>query len=73
MEPLVLLSPEEGRAANIYRPKYSIASAGLEPANLVSNGKHANHYTTEATYYQSCYLLPRTVHSVQCLATGINI
>jgi hypothetical protein len=27
----------------------SITKAGFEPANLVSSGKHANHYTTEAT------------------------
>jgi hypothetical protein len=26
--------------------KYSLASTGFEPANLGSNGKHANHYTT---------------------------
>jgi hypothetical protein len=26
-----------------------IASAGFEPTNLVSNGKHANHYTNDAT------------------------
>jgi hypothetical protein len=27
--------------------KNPLFSAGLEPANLGSNGKHANHYTTE--------------------------
>jgi hypothetical protein len=25
-------------------------SAGIEPANLESNGKHDNHYTTEDDY-----------------------
>jgi hypothetical protein len=29
--------------------RISIASAGFEPANRGSNGKHAKHYTTEAT------------------------
>jgi hypothetical protein len=30
-----------------FRAKKSIASAGFAPANLESNAKHANHYTTE--------------------------
>jgi hypothetical protein len=30
----------------------SIALAGFEPANRWSDGKHANHYTTEATFTQ---------------------
>jgi hypothetical protein len=30
-------------------PLKSIASAGFQPAKLGSNGKHANHYTTEVT------------------------
>jgi hypothetical protein len=30
--------------------KKSIASALFEPANLGANVKHANHYTTEATF-----------------------
>jgi hypothetical protein len=29
--------------------KNPLPSAGFEPANLGSNGKHTNHYTTEAT------------------------
>jgi hypothetical protein len=29
--------------------KKSIALGGFEPANFGSNGKHTNHYTTEAT------------------------
>jgi hypothetical protein len=29
--------------------KKTTASAGFEPANLASNGKHTKHYTTEAT------------------------
>jgi hypothetical protein len=31
-------------------PLKFITSAGFDPANLGSNGKHANHYTTEATF-----------------------
>jgi hypothetical protein len=30
-------------------PQKTIASSGFEPANLGSNGKHANHYTTQTT------------------------
>jgi hypothetical protein len=37
------------RAANFYRPWKSISSARFELANHGSSGKHANHYTTEAT------------------------
>jgi hypothetical protein len=29
--------------------KKSIALAGFEPVSLVSSGRHANHFTTEAT------------------------
>jgi hypothetical protein len=32
-------------------PLKSIASTGFEPANLGSNGKHANHYINEATRF----------------------
>jgi hypothetical protein len=43
-------SHPKGRcAADFYRPLKSIASAGFEPANLGSSGKHTNHYTTKAT------------------------
>jgi hypothetical protein len=46
-----LYFPSKGsRAADFYRPERSIASAGFEPANLVSKDKHANHDTTYATY-----------------------
>jgi hypothetical protein len=42
--------PFEGRrAVDFYHAKKSIASAGFERANLASNGKHTNHYTTKAT------------------------
>jgi hypothetical protein len=32
-------------------PIKSIASAGFEPVNFGSNGKHANHYTTETAHF----------------------
>jgi hypothetical protein len=38
--------PKEGM---LWSPLQSVASSEFEPANLGSNGKHANHYTTEAT------------------------
>jgi hypothetical protein len=31
--------------------KNPLSSAGFEPANLRSNSKHANHYTTEGDLY----------------------
>jgi hypothetical protein len=47
---LRLYFPSEGKcAADFYFPYESIASAGIEPTNLWSSGKHSNHYTTEAT------------------------
>jgi hypothetical protein len=36
------------RIVIIHKQK-TIASAGFEPADFGSNGKHANHYTAEAT------------------------
>jgi hypothetical protein len=48
---LRLSFPSEGRrAADFYRPWKFIVSTEFEPANFGSNVKHANHYTTEATY-----------------------
>jgi hypothetical protein len=42
---LTALIPSEGMsAADFYRPFKSTASAGFEPTNIGSNGKHANHY-----------------------------
>jgi hypothetical protein len=38
---------EESRATGFYRPLKSVVTVGFELANLGSNGKHANHYTTE--------------------------
>jgi hypothetical protein len=45
---------ERRLVADFYRPKKSIPLAAFEPRNLGSNGKHANHYTTEVTYL--CFL-----------------
>jgi hypothetical protein len=36
-------------AADYYRPQKSVASDGFQPANLESNGKHTNQYSTEVT------------------------
>jgi hypothetical protein len=44
-----LLSLRRKASCGILLPLKSISSAGFKPANLGSNGKHANHYTTEAT------------------------
>jgi hypothetical protein len=41
--------PKEGALRIFIALKKSIASAWYEPANLGSNGKYANHYTTEET------------------------
>jgi hypothetical protein len=41
--------PKEGVLRILITLKSSSSSAGFEPTNLRSNGKHANHYTTEAT------------------------
>jgi hypothetical protein len=40
---------KEGVLCGFLSPLKSIASAESEPVNLGSNGKHANHYTTDAT------------------------
>jgi hypothetical protein len=40
-------SPKEGVLQIFIALKNPLSSVGFEPANLVSNGKHANHYTTE--------------------------
>jgi hypothetical protein len=45
-------SPSMDGATDFYRPSKSAASAGYEPENLESNCKHANYYTTEATFQQ---------------------
>jgi hypothetical protein len=45
--PRLYFPSEKSRAPYFYRPLKSIASAGFEPTNLGSNGKHVNHYTTE--------------------------
>jgi hypothetical protein len=42
--------PKEGKLQIFIAFKKTIASAGFEPSNLGCNGKHANNYTTEATY-----------------------
>jgi hypothetical protein len=57
-----LYFPLEGRrAANLYRPYTSIAFARFEPANLGSNGKRANYYTTRATSYIRCFCYKTSV------------
>jgi hypothetical protein len=40
-------SPTEGVLQTFIALKNPSPSAGFEPTNLGSNGKHANHYTTE--------------------------
>jgi hypothetical protein len=40
-------SPKEGVLRIFISLKNPMPSAGFEPANLGSNGKHATHYTTE--------------------------
>jgi hypothetical protein len=37
------------RATDFYRLYKFISSTGFEPANLETKGKHAKHYTIEAT------------------------
>jgi hypothetical protein len=55
---LWLYFASKGRlAVDFYHPSKSIASAGFEPASLRSNGKHANHFITEATILNSCWCL----------------
>jgi hypothetical protein len=45
-EPTAFLPhPKEG----VLRIFIALALVGFEPANLVSNDKHANHYTTDVT------------------------
>jgi hypothetical protein len=50
----------------------TIASAGFEPANFGSNGKHATHYTTKATIWGGSFTFPlivivkRASHSCCC-------
>jgi hypothetical protein len=39
--------PKEGALGIFIALKNQSHSAGFEPANLGSNGKHANHYITE--------------------------
>jgi hypothetical protein len=39
--------PKEGVLPIFVAPKSPSPSARFEPANLGSNGKHANHYTTK--------------------------
>jgi hypothetical protein len=55
------------RAADYHHPYKSIVSVGFEPANHGSNGKHANHYTTEATLF---ILLPQRE---QASVSGVNV
>jgi hypothetical protein len=47
MGPTALLPSEGGRATDFYRLKNQSLSAGFEPANFGSIGKHNNHYTIE--------------------------
>jgi hypothetical protein len=45
---LMTLLPSKGSCAKNFIPlKSPLLSAGFEPMNLGSNGKHDNHYTTE--------------------------
>jgi hypothetical protein len=39
-----------------YRTKSCCALGRVEPVNLGSNGKHANHYTTEDDFKDLCLL-----------------
>jgi hypothetical protein len=50
-------------------PLKSIASAGFEPANLGSKGKHANQHTTEAS---SINVTPTSLNSHGCYGGSIN-
>jgi hypothetical protein len=51
VEPTALLPiPKEGVILIFIDLKNPSPSAGIEPANLVSNGKRASHYTTEDDY-----------------------
>jgi hypothetical protein len=46
--PVVLLPPQKEDALLIFiTHKNPIMSGGFEPAKLGSDGRHANHYTTE--------------------------
>jgi hypothetical protein len=47
MGPTALLPLRKSRATDFISHKSPYLSAGFEPANLRSNGKHDNHYTTE--------------------------
>jgi hypothetical protein len=47
MGPTALSPLTEGVLRIFIAPKSPSPLAEIEPANLESNGKHANHYTTE--------------------------
>jgi hypothetical protein len=47
--------PKEGVLRIFIAVKNSSALAGIEAANLGSNGKHTSHYTTEYGHYCSSY------------------
>jgi hypothetical protein len=50
MRPTTLLPLRRKACCKFLSPLKSIALTGSEPANRWFNGKHANHYTTEATW-----------------------
>jgi hypothetical protein len=52
---LYFFPSDESLAADCYRAYKYITSIGFEAMNIGSNSKHANHYTTEATYIQAYY------------------
>jgi hypothetical protein len=49
MEPTALLPFRKRSTVDFISLKNPSLLTGFEPANLASNGKQVNHYTTEAT------------------------
>jgi hypothetical protein len=64
MEPTVLLPVSEGRRAAL---KNSSPSTGFDPANLGSNGKHPNHYTTEDNFDPSNWARVSSSKMADCM------
>jgi hypothetical protein len=72
MGPSALLSRRRKECCGFLSLLKSIASAGFEPSNFESNGKHSNRYTTEAT--RVCKLLTNIIlflRRITCFSSGL--
>jgi hypothetical protein len=57
---------DESRVTIFICLKNLSSSAGFKPANLGSNGKHDNHYTTDGEHLQSVIGIRAMTHTLLC-------